>query len=65
VGIPRVASWGFAPFLFLIALWLLLRDPWRRERSRGERIGLRLFVFLLPVAWFVSTGISDTFHLLR
>jgi len=65
IGLAGALSWGFGPFCILIALWLLLRDPWRRERPRAERIGLRLFVLGSPVAWFVSNLIIDAYHLLR
>jgi len=35
IGLIGVASWGFGPFCTLVALWLLFRDPWRRERALG------------------------------
>jgi hypothetical protein len=60
-----VLSWGLAPFVTVLDLVLLLRDPWRRERPRRERIGLRLLVLGSPVAWFLSNGILDAYHLLR
>ena len=65
IGLIGVASWGFGPFCTLVALWLLFRDPWRRERPRWERIRLRLLVWGSPVAWFGSNLIADAYHLLR
>jgi hypothetical protein len=65
VGLIGIASWGGAPICTLVALWLLFRDPWRRQRSRGERIGLRLIALGSPLAWFGSNLISDAYHLLR
>ncbi len=60
-----VLCWGLAPFFALFALVILLRDPWRRERPRPERVGLTVLVFGSPVAWFLSNGIQDSYHLLR
>lgn len=60
-----VASWGLAPFFVLFALVILLRDPWRGERPRSERVGLTLLVFGSPVAWFLSNLIQDAYHMLR
>jgi hypothetical protein len=37
VALIGVASWALGPFCTLVALWLLCRDPWRRQRPRGER----------------------------
>jgi ABC-type polysaccharide/polyol phosphate export permease len=65
VGVVAVFCWVFAPFLAVIGLVLLLRDPWRRQRSRRERAWLRLLVFGSPVAWFLSNLIKDAYHLLR
>jgi hypothetical protein len=65
VGIVAVFCWGFAPFLALIGIVLLLWDPWRRQRSRRERAWLKLLVFGSPVAWFLSNLINDAYHLLR
>jgi hypothetical protein len=60
-----VASWGLGPFCTVVALWLLFRDPWRRERPKRERVQLRLLVWGSPVAWFASNLIADAYHLLR
>jgi ABC-type polysaccharide/polyol phosphate export permease len=65
VGVAGVFSWGFAPFLAVIGIVLFFRDPWRRQRSRHERVWLRLLVFGSPVAWFLSNLINDAYHLLR
>ena len=65
VGVVGVFSWGFAPFLAVIGIVLFFRDPWRRQRSRHERVWLRLLVFGSPVAWFLSNLINDAYHLLR
>jgi hypothetical protein len=65
IGLIGISSWGFAPFCTLIALWLLFRDRWRRERPRAERILLRLVVYGSPVAWIGSNLINDAYHLLR
>lgn len=65
VGVFAMFCWGFAPFFAVISIVLLLRDPWRRQRSRRERACLRLLVFGSPVAWFLSNGINDSYHLLR
>src|SRR5258706_15130878 len=54
VAVVGVFCWALAPFLAVIGIVLLLRDPWRRQRSRRERAWLRLLVFGSPVAWFVS-----------
>jgi hypothetical protein len=65
IGLMGIASWGFAPFCTLIALALLFRDPWRRDRPRSERLWLRLLVWGSPAAWFGSNLINDAYHLLR
>lgn len=64
-GVLSVLSWGLAPLFVLIALVLLIRDWWRPERPYRERIGLTLLVLGAAVAWFLATGIIDTYHLLR
>ena len=64
-AVLSVLCWGLAPFVTIVDLVLLLRDPWRRERSRRERVRLTLLVLGSPVAWFLSNGILDAFHLLR
>jgi hypothetical protein len=63
--ILSVPAWAVAPFVTVVDLVLLLRDPWRRERPRRERIWLTLVVLGSPVAWFLSNLILDTYHLLR
>ena len=67
VLVLALAPAGLSPFLvqFLINLFMLLRDPWRRGRSRRERIGLTVLVLGSPVAWFIANLISDAYHLLR
>lgn len=65
IALIGVASWAFGPFCTLIALWLLFRDPWRRQRPRAERIALTLLVLGSPVAWMGSNVINDAYHLLR
>ena len=65
IGVIGVASWGFGPFCWLVSLWLLFRDPWRRERPSGERLGLILLVWGSPIAWLGSNLINDAYHLLR
>ena len=64
-GLLTVLSWALTPFFVLFDLVLLLRDPWRRERSRLERVGLTLLVLGSPVAWFLGNAINDAYHLLR
>jgi len=64
-AVLSVLAWALAPFVTVVDLVLLLRDPWRRERSRRERVRLTLLVLGSPVAWFLSNGILDAFHLLR
>lgn len=56
---------GAGAFFALIALVILLRDPWQRERPRHERVGLLLLVLGSPVVWFASLAINDAYHLLR
>jgi hypothetical protein len=65
IVLAGVASWGVGPFCTLVALWLLFRDPWRRDRARRERISLRLLVWGSPIAWVGSNLIADAYHLLR
>ena len=64
-AVVGVFFWGTGPGFFLINLFMLLRDPWRRGRSRRERIGLTVLVLGSPVAWFIANLISDAYHLLR
>src|SRR6476469_9521153 len=64
-AVLSVVAWALAPFVTVVDLVLLLRDPWRRERPRRERVRLTLLVLGSPVAWFLSNGILDTYHLLR
>jgi hypothetical protein len=65
IVVTSLLCFVLAPFCFLIDLWVLFRDPYRRQRSRRERIGLRLLVLFSPAAWFVSARISDAYHLWR
>ena len=65
VGVAGVFCWGVAPFLALIGIVSCLRDPWRRQRPRRERVWLRALAFGSPVAWFLSNLINDAYHLLR
>ena len=65
VGVAGVASWGFGPFIFVIALLMLVRDSWRTRRSWTERLALVAFVLGSPVAWFGANLIADKYHVLR
>jgi hypothetical protein len=65
IGVTSLLSFVLAPLCFLIDLWLLLRDPWRRQRSRGQRIGLRLLLLGSFVAWIQSIRLDDAYHLWR
>ena len=65
VGVAGVLSHIFAPVLFLIDLWVLFRDPWRKQRTRRERWGLRLFAIGSLPAWVISLGIADAYHVWR
>ena len=64
-GTITMLSWALAPFFVVIALVMLLRDRWRRERPRRQRMYLTLLVMGSPVAWILSNAIVDRYHLLR